>query len=89
LHENPDNIITTCSNCAKQLYPNKGKWAKRDMKFCTHVKKDFNNEHMWVEITRVKKDGVEGTVVNIPIFENSPTFGTKVFVKYEEIEDVC
>lgn len=87
--ENLDNIIITCSDCVKHLYPNKGRWARKDMKFCTHVKKNFNNEHLWVKITSVKKDRVEGTVANISILESSPTFGTKVSVRYKEIEEVC
>ena len=88
MSESPDNIMTPCDECTKKMYPNKGKWTGRDMKFCTHVKKCFGHEHMWVEITEVLKDGVEGTVANEPVLPGSPGFGTKVFVKYAEIEDV-
>jgi len=86
--EPEENIITLCKECRKRLYPNAGNWKKPDMKFASHVKKNFNGEHMWVKIVSIHDDGVIGTVDNIPVTEGSPTLGTMVCVPYEEIEDV-
>mgnify|MGYP001055318719 CR=1 FL=1 len=86
--EPKDNVITICSECSERLYPNRGRWTKRDMRFCTHAKKVFGREHMWVKILKIREDGIVGTVANIPVFPDSPNYDTEVFVKYADIEDV-
>lgn len=86
--ESDDNILISCKDCSEKLYPNRGRWQKSDMKFATHVKKNFDGEHMWVKISCIQEDGIIGTVDNIPIKSESPILGTVVFVKYTEMEDV-
>jgi hypothetical protein len=59
------------------------------MRFCEAVLKYFGSgELMWVVITRVLEDGVEGWVDNDPIVEGSPRYGEHVFMRYEKIDDV-
>jgi hypothetical protein len=81
-----ENVVFICKDCAQKLYP-KGR-KKADMQFAEYVKKLLGREHIWVRITRVDDNGVAGTVDNMTVFEETPKFGTEVFVKYEEIEDV-
>ncbi|MDH5375803.1 MAG: DUF2314 domain-containing protein [Candidatus Bathyarchaeota archaeon] len=83
-----DNAIMPCGDCSEKKYPKKGKFTREDLKDCSHVKKEFHGEHIWVRITEVLDDGVKGTIDNDPVFETTPDYGTEVFVKYSEIEDV-
>lgn len=88
-HEHVEgNVEFYCEECSKKKYPNKGKYTIKDMKLCTHVKKDFGKEHMWIRIVAITAEGIIGTVNNDPTRDTSPPFGTTVTVKYEEIEDV-
>lgn len=70
------------------LYPKKGSFKREDLEGKTHVKKEFYGEHIWIKIMKIRDDGVIGTIDNEPVFVETPSFGTEVFVKYEEIEDV-
>jgi tetratricopeptide (TPR) repeat protein len=70
-------------------HPNKGKFTRKDMQFCESVLTRFGRgEHMWVVITKITDEGIEGRVDNTPTKEGSPKYGEHVFVCYKEIEDV-
>jgi len=73
---------------SKLLYPKKGTFTKKDLVGKTHVKKNFNGEHMWVAIDSIQDIGIFGTVDNVPEWEGSPEYGQNVFVLWSEIEDV-
>ena len=90
--EPEENIIVMCPKCAKKMYPAKGRYTSKQLKFATHVKKGFKTrgmvEHMWVKITAITPEGVIGTVDNVAICRGMPKLGEQVLVKYKEIEDV-
>ncbi|MCW4000916.1 MAG: tetratricopeptide repeat protein [Candidatus Bathyarchaeota archaeon] len=72
----------------QKRHSNKGKFTKQDMKFCHAVFACFGHEHMWVVITQINDDGVEGWVNNEPRNAGSPKYGEHVFIRYGKIEDI-
>ena len=84
------DINSYSSNELSKRYPNRGKFTKKDMQFCEAVLKCFDSgEIMWVIITKVLEDGVEGWIDNSPMMQGSPRYGEHVFARYEEIYDIA
>jgi hypothetical protein len=87
--EPDDNVEFICSECAEERYGKKrGSFTKKTLKDAAFIKALFGREHMWVEVKEVRDDCVVGTVVNIPVFPDSPRFGEEVEVSFREVEDV-
>lgn len=84
--EPESNIVTTCAECAREMY--RERYTRNDVKVGGFVKKLFGREHMWVEVTALRRNGIRGKVSNDPVLPGSPDFGDRVFVPYAEIEDV-
>jgi hypothetical protein len=73
------------------MYPNKGKFTRAQLKNVKYVKKKFGREHMWVLVNLISplEDILLGTLANTPIFEDSPSYGDRVSVAFNEIEDIA
>lgn len=94
--EKDENTIYTCSECAKKLYPNKGKFTVEQIMKATYVKTLFREEgkypeHMWVKITDIvmyEPCTVKGTLANDPVNLTKIAFGDGVIVSSKNIEDL-
>jgi len=60
MSEPKDNVVVTCGDCAEKIYPKKGTFTKNDLEGCTHVKKEFHGEHLWIKISEITDEGVKG-----------------------------
>lgn len=87
--ENPDNIVYACSDCSKAMYPRAGTFTPDEIRAATHIKANFEGEHMWITVTNVTDQGVNGTVDNEPVRPRSPKYGAKVFIVFSKIEDIA
>tara|TARA_Y100000114_G_scaffold133974_1_gene133766 strand:+ start:193 stop:489 length:297 start_codon:yes stop_codon:yes gene_type:complete len=68
-HEDPDNVIFTCSDCGKDTYfAIKALEKKRKMKDYVYVwfKHKSNSEKMWVKILKGSRLKGEGKIDNVP-----------------------
>jgi hypothetical protein len=85
--EDPNNIDFCCEKCFAKMHPSKGKYTRGMLRYATCVLVAFGTEHMWIDVVALTHEGVVGTVANYPINKTSPAYGTKVTVKYSEVED--
>lgn len=82
------NIEYFCSDCIKEKYPRAGTFTPDEVKASSHVKANFDGEHMWLVVGKVTDQGVVGTVDNDPTRSGSPPYGTEVFIAFGKIEDI-
>jgi len=82
------NIRYTCSECIREMYPRAGSFTPDEVRAASHVKANFDGEHMWVEVDKVTDQGVNGTVANDPERPESPPYDAEVFIVFSKIEDV-
>ena len=91
--ENTNNIALICRDCSDERTKEfQSKFNKYSLKVGDFIKTKFNNkkdnEHMWVQITSIVKDGIIGKLANEPIIMNNLCLGDKVKVKFKDIEDL-
>ena len=84
-----ENIIYTCSDCSKTMYPRAGTFTLDEISHSNHVKANFGREHMWVKVDEITHLGVKGTVANQPERPSSPPYGAEVIIEFEHIEDIA
>jgi uncharacterized protein YegJ (DUF2314 family) len=88
--EDPVNIIVTCDECSKLMYPNRG---KLDVEVGEHAKlkfvDEFGVEYMWVEVTKADKNGnkYEGNLDNEPVRVMCVKYLDKIEFRKEDIFD--
>ena len=82
------NIGYTCSDCIKKIYPRAGSFTPDEVRAASHVKANFDGEHMWLEVGVVTDQGVNGRVANDPERPESPPYDAEVFIVFSKIEDV-
>lgn len=98
VYRDQENIIMTCEECSKNMYPNKG---KLDAKVEDYVKLKFRgkkgNEYMWVKVTNIDKpnDGItddvynfEGVLDNDPVLVDDMKCGDIVRFRKEDILEI-
>ena len=83
-----DNIVYVCSDCIKGLYPRAGTFTPDEVRSSSHIKANFDGEHMWIEVVTVTEQGVRGTVANDPERSGSPPYDAEVFIAFGKIEDI-
>jgi len=88
MSEPRSNIGYICSDCIPERFPRAGLFPPDEVKRATHVKVNFDGEHMWIKIDKVTKAGVSGTVANDPTRFNSPPFEAEVFIAFGKIEEL-
>ncbi len=88
MREPDSNIVYTCSDCSKEMYPRAGTFTADEVRASSHIKANFDSEHMWVKIVKVTDQGVNGTVDNDPVRPGSPPCGAEVFIVFSKIEDI-
>jgi uncharacterized protein YegJ (DUF2314 family) len=83
-----DNIICTCPDCRKVMYPFAGKFKAANLKAGDVVKAAFQGrEHMWAIVTRIEGTKVHATLDNDPVIVDMK-FGDAVVLEEVEIEDM-
>jgi hypothetical protein len=82
------NIRYVCSDCIKEMYPRAGTFTPDEVLASSHIKANFDKEHMWLAIVKVTDKGVRATVDNDPVQPRSPPYGAEVFVVFSKIEDI-
>ena len=82
------NIEYTCSDCSKEKYPRAGAFTLGEVRASSHVKANFEGEHMWLKVGKVTDQGVVATVANDPERPESPPYGAEVFIAFGKIEDI-
>ena len=88
MREPKDNLVYFCSDCSKKMYPRAGTFTPDEVRSSTHIKANFNTEHMWIKVVTVTEQGVKGTVDNDPERLGSPPYGAEVFIAFGKIEDI-
>lgn len=83
-----DNIVYVCSDCIKGMYPRAGTFTPDEVRASSHIKANFDGEHMWIEVVTVTEQGVKGTVANDPERSGSPPYDAEVFIAFGKIEDI-
>lgn len=82
------NIGYICSDCVKDKYPRAGTYTPDEIRSASHIKANFNGEHMWITVDKITDQGVNGTVDNDPERPGSPPCGAEVFIALGKIEDL-
>lgn len=90
--ENPNNIQYVCKECIDKLYPNKGKFTREQLLKAEYIKAPFTDgistEHMWVKVTKVNENDLEGILDTEPTEISNVMYGDAVGVPFSEIEDI-
>lgn len=81
------NIRYVCSDCSKELYPRAGTFTPDEVRASSHIKANFDGEHMWLKVVKITDQGVLATVDNQPERPGSPPYGAEVFIPFSKIED--
>lgn len=86
--ENETNIVLTCRECSDEMYPNKGKFDVKVGEFAKirfEAENGLTSESMWIKVTKVNGDELEGVLDNDPIFIKSVKYGDIVKFKKEGV----
>ncbi len=86
--ENEANIVLTCKECSDEMYPNKGKFDVKVGEFAKirfEAENSLTSESMWIKVTKVNGDELEGVLDNDPIFIKSVKCGDIVTFKKEDV----